>query len=272
MSKRPSLFHQLLTSLRGQECFGKSKYKAKQIAITEAHAQGKSGFGVAPEGVFSVVTFAGYRQVCHQFAGWCTENNYARTTEEAREYVGQYIQERIDRGLSPWTIQRDRSALRKAYQDPELASEVNVPRRRLKDIKRSRHPVAMDRDFNEERHRDLVDFCKATGLRRHELVDVRPKDVYWHNGRLIAYVSQGKGGKDREVTVVRGMENRVLEIINGKDPEKPIFRHITSKMDVHSYRRKYSFARQDQATEIDVSHDLGHNRIDVIRCHYSKLK
>lgn len=215
-------------------------------------------------------TFAGYRQVCHEFAGWCTRNKYARTMPEAKDYVGHYLQERIDRGLSAWTIQRDRSALRKVYHDPELVAEVNVPRRRLKDIKRSRCQVAMDKNFSEEKHQDEVDFCKATGLRRHELVMVTPIDVYWQDDKLMVCVRQGKGGKAREATVVSGMENRVLEIIKDRNPEQPIFPQITSKMDVHSYRRKYSFVRQEQAPELEVSHDLGHNRVDVIRGHYSR--
>lgn len=272
MSKRPSLFHQLLTSLRDQARFGHSKYRAKQIAIYEAHTQGRSGFGVAPTGIYSVVTFKGYRQVAHEFARWCTRNMYARTMDEARYYVGQYLKERIDRNLSAWTIQRDRSALRKIFRDPKLANEVEIPKRRLKNIKRSRRTVKMDQYFNEEKHQDLVQFCKATGLRRHELVDIMPIDIYWKDNRLIARVRQGKGGKPRDVTIVAGMEERVLEIIEVRDPEQPIFTHIPFRMDVHSYRRKYSFARQEQVSELEVSHDLGHNRIDVIRGHYSRKK
>jgi hypothetical protein len=120
MSKRPSLFHQMLTSLRGQIRFGESKHKAKQIAITKAHGQGKSGFGVALIGVFSIISFKTYRQVAHEFATWCKDNGCARTMQDAREYVSVYLQERIAQGKSAWTIQRDRSALRKIYHDHDL--------------------------------------------------------------------------------------------------------------------------------------------------------
>lgn len=272
MSKRPSLFHQLLTSLREQQCFGQSKHRAKRIAIAQAKMKGKSGFGVPPDGIYSVATFAVYRQVAHEFAVWCRKNTGARTMEEAREYVGLYLQERIAQGKSAWTIQRDRSALRKIFRDRELASEVELPKRRLKNIKRSRCPVKMDKDFDPEKHKDLVDFAQATGLRRHELEALTPADIYWRGSTLVARVRQGKGGKAREVTVVKGMENRVLEIIEGKDINRPIFDNIPKAMDVHSYRALYANIRMCQADEKEVTQDLGHNRVEVLRGHYVRSR
>lgn len=270
MGKRPSLFHQMLTSLREQERFGHSKHLVKREAIAQAHIDGRSGFGVAPAGVYSVVSFKTYRQVAREFSIWCRENTKARTMDEAQFYAGFYLQSRINSGLSAWTIQRDRSALRKIFQDPDLCWEVVVPKRKLANIKRSRQQVKMDEYFDPNKHRDLVDFCQATGLRRHEVKAICPEDIRWQSDRLIAIVHQGKGGKARDVTVMPGMETRVLQIIEGREQGKPIFVKVPSKMDVHSYRREYSFARQEQAEEIEVSHDLGHNRLDVIRGHYSK--
>lgn len=269
MSKRPSLFHLLLTSLREQERFGHSKHQAKKIAIAQAHVEGRSGFGMAPKGVFSINTFAAYRRVAREYANWCKQNTKARTMEEARFYTGFYLQERIDRGLSAWTIQRDRSALRKIFQDSELCWEVPIPRRKLTDIKRSRRAVKMDQRFNESKHQELVDFCRATGLRRHELAAITPQDIYWKIDKLIANVRKGIGGKAREVTVLQGTELRILQIIEGRHLEKPIFDRIPPQMDVHCYRSQYATARLEQAPEIEVSRDLGHNRIDVIRGHYA---
>lgn len=270
MAKRPSLFHQLLTSLRNQQRFGESKHQAKRIAIAQAHIEGKSGFGVAPRGVFSVQTFAGYRQTCREFAHWCKENGNPRTLEEARPYVALYLKHRIDRGLSAWTIQKDRAALRKVYQDPTLANEIELPKRRLKDIKRSRRPVAMDKDFDEELNKDLVDFATATGLRRHELEAITPADIFWRGTTLVARVQRGKGGKYREATVIKGMEDRVLDIIRDKAIDEPIFNIIPKAMDVHSYRALYANIRLCQDAEKQVTQDLGHNRTEVLRGHYMK--
>jgi integrase len=189
--------------------------------------------------------------------------------QQSRPYVAIYIKERIAQGKSAWTIQRDRSALRKIFKDTNLASEIKVPKRRIKNIKRSRLSVAMDKTFNPDRYCELVDFSKAFGLRRHELAAIRSNDIYWKDGKLIAFVGQGKGGKAREVTVVAGMEERVLDIIQGRYPCQPIFSYIPSRMDVHSYRSEYAQTRLVDAEELDVSRDLGHNRVDVIRGHYS---
>lgn len=190
-------------------------------------------------------------------------------TVTARFYTGFYLQERIDQGKSAWTIQRDRSALRKIFQDPELCWEIVVPRRKLIDIKRSRQPVKMDQRFDESKYQELVDFCRATGLRRHELAEITPQDIYWQQDYLIAYVRQGKGGKAREVTVLQGTELRVLQIVEGRCLDRPIFDYIPPCMDVHSYRAQYATARLEQAEELVVSRDLGHNRTDVIRGHYA---
>lgn len=68
------------------------------------------------------------------------------------------------------------------------------------------------------------------------------------------------------------MEKPVLEILQGKDLDKPIFARIPKEMDVYSYRGEYATTRLNGAEEIDVSHDLGHNRIDLIRGHYIRRK
>ncbi|MEN6350308.1 MAG: hypothetical protein ABFD08_13040 [Syntrophomonas sp.] len=271
MSKKPSLFYQMNMSLRSQQRFGCSKHQAKQVAIEKAHAEGRSGFGVAPEGIFSIVTYNNYCQVGHQFSDWARGNGNPRTLDEAKPYVALYLQDRIARGLSAWTIARDRCALRKIFMDPGLAYEVEMPIRHSKDIRRSRYPVAMDRHFSEKRHADLVDFESGTGLRRHELGMVVPEEVYYTGKRLVVYVRQGKGGKRREVTVLGSMRTRIMEIVAGKESGRPMFPHIPGAMDVHSYRAEYAAARQDQdgASKLDASKDLGHNRIDVIRYHYN---
>lgn len=269
MSKRPSLFHQLLTALREQQRFGESKHEAKRLEIRRAHAWGRSGFGVAPRGIFSISTFASYRQTCHEFAVWCREHGNPKWMEDAYDLVPVYIQHRINQGCSAWTVQKDRSALRKVFRDPNLASEIQLPRRRIADIKRSRRPVKMDADFNPENHPDLVDFARGTGLRRHELAAVIGQDVKDRGGKVYVIVRQGKGGKRREVIVESGHVARVKEIAR-QSGDGPIFARIPKTMDVHSYRREYTQLRLQEADEKEVTQDLGHERIDVMRLHYGR--
>ncbi len=128
--------------------------------------------------------------------------------------------------------------------------------------------IAMDKNFNKEIYQDLIDFETATGLRRHELEVITPEDILWRGSTLVVRVKQGKGGKYREATVIKGMEDRVLEIIQNKEPSKPIFSKIPKVMDVHSYRALYANIRLCQDEERKVTQDLGHNRVEVLRGHY----
>jgi hypothetical protein len=278
--KRPSLFHQLLTSLREQERFRQSKHRAK---IALAKTAGRSIFGMAVPGVYAVKTFAGYRQVAHEFAVWAGARG-ARWMCEAKPMASTYLQERLDQSYAVPTLKKDRSALRKIFDDHELTADVQLPVLSYKDTTRSRLPVANDKHFSLQRHQDEVNFAEATGLRRHEMAAARPTDFYLApDGQLLLEVPHGKGGRPRVVQVRAGMQEQVLAITNGLDPEQPIFPHIPSAMDVHAHRYNYSVARQDEEDDLDartgvertreekeraVASDLGHNRAGVVRYSY----
>lgn len=282
---KPSLFHLFRLSLEEQLQLGKPKHLAKKQAIEEAHAQGRTGFGVEPRGIYSCGkrgTLQNYFEVAHHFAEWCKAHGI-RSWEGAREAASVYLQERVDRGLSPDTLQKDRSALRKIFHDRLLCCDVELPVRHKKDLKRSRYPVVMDAKFSEEKNRDLVDMARATGCRRGELSRLTPGDFYWKDGQLWVHIRRGKGGKKYNKRVLQSMVERVLEIISGKELNKPLFETIPVRADIHSFRRQYAQARlfeekqkdfirgqerNRREKELEVSRDLGHNRVDVLRRHY----
>ncbi|HEU5374285.1 MAG TPA: integrase, partial [Ktedonobacteraceae bacterium] len=76
--------------------------------------------------------------------------------------------------------------------------------------------------------------------------------------------------------------------IEGRDPEEHVFRRISGLLDIHSYRRQFAqdlyellagkplpsvdgrldAADLDQDAALVVSHELGHNRIDIIFGYY----
>jgi integrase len=283
MAKRPSLFHQLLMSLNNQRRIGQSKHLAKKKAIALARVEGRSAFGAAPPGIYSIVTYKDYRQAAHEFAVWAATRG-AKWMKEAKLLAADYLQERVDQGYAPATLKKDRSALRKIFDDRELAAEVKLPVLSYKDTKRSRVPVANDRHYSPKRHQAEETFAEATGLRRHELVAARPMDIHaGPDGQLFLDVPHGKGGRPRVVQVRADMHNQVMAIIDGLDPEQPIFPHVPSAMDVHAHRYSYSVARQDEEDDLDartgiertrkekeraVASDLGHNRTGVVRYSY----
>lgn len=132
-------------------------------------------------------------------------------------------------------------------------------------------------------------------MRRHELAAVKPEQIRQNaDGSVTLCDVTGKGGKVRDIGVLPGMEAAVLKHA-GKGPERRIFASVPSHMDVHGCRRAYAnalykqLARSlgeltqtekyscrndkrgvvyDRRAMMQVSRQLGHNRIAVIAGHY----
>ncbi|MCL0101335.1 site-specific integrase [Peptococcaceae bacterium] len=272
MSKRGSLKYQITQSLINQRRFGESKYKAKQ-------EQGIK-FGQAVDGIFSYKTMKAYLDEAVKFVNWVKENyKEVKTLEEAKKYAGKYLESNKHKNYSAWTLKLQRSALRKAFRDPELAKEVELPIRRKINIVRSRRSAVRDKNFSESRNRDLITFAKATGLRRKGLSRVRVQDVFEREGRLFVAIRE-KGGRYREAPVLQKYTERVKEIINKKGVEDKIFEKVPSCADIHSYRREYArelykeltggnySENKDKEAVMRVSEALGHSRIDVVTRYY----
>ncbi|MBO0783403.1 MAG: hypothetical protein J2P37_31715 [Ktedonobacteraceae bacterium] len=191
---------------------------------------------------------------------------------------------------SAWTLATERSALRLFFQDRALTDSIELPKRRKREIKRSRQSAVRDRHINLDNWHHVIDFCLACGLRREELRDLYVREVYRrdHDGQLVAFVRHGKGGKDREVAVFPGREEAVLSQIAGRDPHEHVFPRLSGLLDIHSYRRQFAqelyeycsgrtlppqkdrlqSADLDQDAALYVSRCLGHNRPDIIFGHY----
>lgn len=287
MAKRPSLKKQIVDRLNQQAKFGISKHHAKQLYREYCKTQGIEYNPARVPGIFSIKTMESYKEECIRFGEWAKREHGIRYVNDAKQYVSEYLQRGIDRGLSAWTLQKQRAALRKLYQDHTLASEVEIPKRRQKDVIRSRGQKAMDREFSEGKNQDLVNFCKGTGLRRREVQNVKVKDVTQNDeGRLVIKVRGkgcAKGGRPREVVVLKGYENHIRQLVKGRNPEENIFNKIPVRADIHGYRREYAKARYEELTgrKFDrncydkkavqqVSKDLGHNRISVALDNYLK--
>lgn len=283
MAKRQSLIKQVKDVLDSLARFGESKHEEKQKKLTEAKTKDMKGWNPARvDGIYSIVTMKTYRRECIAFVEWAKKEYDCRYLDQCKTYIGQYLVNKIDAGNSAWSVQTIRSALRKLYQNLELANNVQVPIRKKNEIKRSRGEKAMDKKFSPERNRDLVDFCKATGLRRHELQAVKVQDVYRdEDGKLRVEVIQGKGGRPRSVPILQNLESRVLEIVSGKDLDSQIIEKIPVRADIHGYRREYasSYYKELSGDDYDskskdthaiqlVSWALGHNRLDVVTRNY----
>ena len=163
--------------------------------------------------------------------------------------------------------------------------------RHRSEITRSREVVDNDRRFQGKSHEAFKEFCRSTGLRRHEFAQLEPGKLQLRDGRLWIVDVKGKGGKLRDIPV-SGDEALVRRMM--ADPAR-YFRRLDSHEDIHSYRAEYACriyreyarpleelsrkeiycCRGDMAgTHFDrqalqhVSWALGHNRIEICASNY----
>jgi len=276
----------------------RKEYNEKLVHGVSKH---KASDDFKREHIFSSRTLKNYQEVGESFAKFCKENHQgeSQTIEQCRPYVAEYLQQRIDKGLSPYTILRDASALGKLYRCDYSSFGVKMPLRERSEIIRSRNLETNMRGFSEKNNQAAVDLIRCTGLRRREAENVKPKDFYEKNGKWYVHVSRtyAKGGREREVELQYSRNPKVVErtisVIQqakqrGADEEK-IF-DIKNKMPCHAYRHEFakalyeSVARDtedlprsecwcctkelygvvlDREAMRIVSNALGHNRLDV---------
>ena len=275
MPKTRSLVKQVQDVLQSKLCIGESKYLAKRE-------------GTAINGIYSWSTYRTYLQQSVAFAKWVKSTHGCRSLDEARQHVNEYIKGKIDQGYSPFTQKVIASALGKVY-GCSSTDFIQTNARYRASIVRSRQGKAI---FSEEKNREFVDFCKATGLRRSEIQRLKPDQLrYDETTRQYSLEIKGKGGKVRIVPILS--QEAVARI--SSTPTGQLVWNVPTRADIHSYRAVYcqsiyyKHARSladipeqdryrcrkdlrgviyDKRAMLIASQALGHNRIDVIAAHY----
>lgn len=284
MSKRKSIVRQATERLLSMAAFGDSKH-ADKIANDGKPARDK---------IYSSKTMDNYIDVAGRFVRWAHATHGCRMLEDAQRFVSEYLLLRLAEGKSHWTIRMEASALAKLYGCGINDFGVALPERRRQDVIQHRQDKWVGH-FNPDKHKELVAFGKATGLRRHEMAAVAPEDV-WEDeeGRAIVHVVRGKGGKER---FVEALDDTPLMLARKarNEGKKRIFDSIHKYAPVHEWRaefaretyRRYArpleeiplkeryICRKDKAGIVyDVkamkltSKELGHGRADVIALSY----
>lgn len=278
MSKKKSLKYQVQGMLSEKLAIGKSRHEAKD-------EEGRSPY------IHSWSTYNSYVKHCLAFALWAKKLYNVVDVKEMEILVDTYLQLRTYIGLSAWTVSLDAAALAKLYGCRITDFGTELPKRRRGDIKRSRR---RNTGFDEEAHREAVDFCRGTGLRRHEMAALTGADISKDNGTVYVHVEKGKGGKRRNAPVRTGFEGIVLAAAERcRTEEEKLFPKgsLPSRMPAHGYRAEYAKAqysalerplgeipkkeryicRKDKAGIVydkqamaEVSKMLGHNRLCVI--------
>lgn len=283
-NKAPTLVRQIDQSLKSRLAIGRSKRLDKIDGSYRKY-------------IYSWQTYRSYiKQLC-LFARWCKKTHNAKYLKECRQYVAEYLQTRSE--LSIWTQKLDLAALQKLYQEypkpPEKPFGVTLQSRLRQNIKRSRQQATRDKDFSESNNKDLIIFCRCTGLRRSELQELHGTDLT-ADGLQLHVIRNTKGGRWRMAPLVGEPEEiELVQRMCRTAGDDRVWPHVPVSADIHSYRADYcqrvylQHARTidqipandryycrgdrkgvilDKPAMLIASQALGHNRIDVIASHY----
>ena len=272
---------------------------------TSKHADKLSGAGFEGK-LYSDSTLNNYKRHWRDFCeDLQAQGVRCKTLQEAAAYVPGYITRLEQRpGKAPgstssaWTVRARFAGVGKVLG--LSAKDFDLPTRHRSDITRSRDdaPRPGDRHFSLKNNADLINFCCCSGLRKNkELAVLRGSDLIERDdGSYAVHVRQGKGGKEREVTLYGSAAEISRVVSRMRDAgDGLVWPKIHSNADIHSYRATYAqrvyaaharpieeiprkeryYCRSDKkGTVYDkramqiTSRELGHNRINVIAEHY----
>lgn len=300
MAKKQTIEHIIHNTLKGKIAFGQSKHTDKQSL----------GFGESSYKIYSYSTYNTYLKECEQYAQFLKDKGIEKVADLSitEQYAIEYLQERLDSGVSVYTVKMERSALSMLY-----GSRINIemPKRDNKEIYRSRVETKNDKHHSRDgKYKDLFDVALATGGRRSDIQKLTVNDFKEKDGLLYVEFKQSKGGRDRLAPVRVDLTPRIKEIIEEAKQAGSIrlFGHIPKEIDIHGLRREYAQSLYKDITEnrelrdiylsnypprnedvkrsiykdrdtkqtydrddvYVVTQALGHNRIDVSVTHYLK--
>lgn len=231
-----SLIQQTKETLDSKLAIGQSKYTAKLS-------------GTYTQYIYSWDTYRSYLKHCCYFVRWAKEQpvdptlgHKPRTLAECRVFAERWIQYGIDRGLSSYTIKLQVSALAKLYGCTSKDFAVVTPSRKRNNITRSRGNVKMDKHFSLSANKDLITFCKCTGLRRAELAQIRGTDLIVLDGKYYLDIKRGTKGGRLRVSPIVGNDDEIETVKNlcAKAGNDKIFPTPSKNADIHSYRAAYA--------------------------------
>lgn len=163
----------------------------------------------------------------------------AKSLEDIKPYAQEYLQERLDRGCSVWTVKMEKSALGMLYGEP---IKMDMPKRDIKDIDRSRHN--RNAHFARDgKYKDVYVVALATGGRRADIEKLRVDDFKMQDGKLYVNFTQSKGGRDRLTYVRQEYAEDVLKIVQKAKLEgkSKVLEEVPSNMDIHALRKEYAY-------------------------------
>ena len=308
MSRKTSFKEQMFRVLNSKNCFGQSKYLAKQ----ESYRNGNQG---KVDGIYSKKTMSAYKSVCEQFNSWQKDKgyNFRSVSDVSQSVIVEYLTQRQSKGCSAWTISRDQSALNKIFNLSVTKKENGLASRHNDDIKNNRGLSNNYRYSVQTKNKEVIEFITASGIRRQSLTVITPSNIIRNADNLAIGVRvTEKGGKVRNAYIRHEYQAQITAFVDNHLRTKgnqPFWNKVDKNLNTHWYRAEYAnglycslvdakqnstdyfqgyrgcfinetkfqdaiSGRKDTTKGYDteslalVSQCLGHNRIDVVYGNY----
>lgn len=255
-------------------------------------------YGTTDNKLYSFSSYQTYWKHTKYFIDYVKKNHPEVTKlKQARQYVPEWLQSRVDQNMSAWTVRTEAAALNKLYGiKPGDKDYFNCPKRERADIKRSRGDSTGDRHFSKTNNDELIKFCKGTGARREGIKSMKGKDLVPKQqidaglkrleeiaqNRELTPKEQGyrqimqdaqlfknvdhyvflkeKGGRERLAPIIGPNKDQIVERFQNTQPDEKVWQHVHSNADIHSYRADYARALyKEYARKIE---DIPYDRVN----------
>ena len=259
------LHQQMYNRLVNMQAFGESKKEAIRN-------------GTDRDKIFSFKTFSTYKEHCGYFIRYIKLNHPECTNlKQTKTFVREWLQLRVDQGLSAWTLHTETAALRKLFgmnkDDPD---NFTPPQRKREDIKRSRTSRARDKHFSVSNNDELIRFCKGVGARREGMIKMKGKDLrtkqqikdevkrliqiskerkltkdeymelrinkealLFFKHEFFVYIRE-KGGRKRISPIVGPDVDQIVARFRRTSADEKVWLNVSSNADIHGYRSDFS--------------------------------
>lgn len=241
MSRKTSFKEQMFRVLNSKNCFGQSKYQAKQ----ESYLNGNNG---KVSGIYSKKTMKDYKQIATQFNAWQKSKgyNFQSIKEITPTVITEYLLERQNDNYSAWTLSKDLSALNKIFNTSITKKDVGLCSRHSANIKNNRGLGNNYRNsvYTNPTNKEIIAFIQATGVRRQSLTTVSPSNaIYDTKGTVIGFSVIEKGGKFRNCYVRKDCQQTITDFVSQHSATKgnqPFWNKINKNLNTHWYRGDYA--------------------------------
>ena len=227
--------------LNSKNCFGQSKYQAKQ----ESYQNGNNG---KVSGIYSKKTMKDYKQVATQFNAWQKSKgyNFQSIKEITPTIITEYLLERQSGNYSAWTLSRDLSALNKIFDTSIAKKDVGLSSRHSANITNNRGLGNNYRNsvYTNSTNKEIIAFIQATGVRRQSLTTIKPSNaIYDSKGTVIGFSVVEKGGKARNCYVRKDCQQTITDFVSQHSSTKsnqPFWSKVNKNLNTHWYRVDYA--------------------------------